>query len=145
MSNVQCTHRVNTVCTKPELLQKELLHLREALVKCKYPQWAINRVQTKFINNNWGKTMITTSKLTTTTQVQWADKNSFANNALHDHNRQSENTIGNNASQDHNNSTTNTEEATTTISKPKVGLCSGTIHKGIIRRASKTYMVSMAY
>ena len=34
------THRTKTVCTKPELLQKELSHLREALVKCKYPPWA---------------------------------------------------------------------------------------------------------
>ena len=31
------THRAKTVCTKPELLQKELQHLREAMVKCKYP------------------------------------------------------------------------------------------------------------
>ena len=30
-------HRTKTVCTKPELLQKELSQLREALVKCKYP------------------------------------------------------------------------------------------------------------
>ena len=41
------THRAKTVCTKPELLQKELSHLREALVKYKYPPWAINRVQSK--------------------------------------------------------------------------------------------------
>ena len=46
------THRAKTVCTKPELLQKELSHLREALIKCKYPPWAINRVQSKLINNN---------------------------------------------------------------------------------------------
>ena len=37
------THRAKTVCTKPELLQKELSHLRETLVKCKYPPWSINR------------------------------------------------------------------------------------------------------
>ena len=46
------THRAKTVCTRPELFQKELQHIREALVKCKYPHWAINRVQSKYINNN---------------------------------------------------------------------------------------------
>ena len=35
------THRANTVCTTPELLNEELEHLREALEKCKYPKWAI--------------------------------------------------------------------------------------------------------
>ena len=47
------THRAKIVCTKPELFQKELQHLREALVKCKYSHWAINRVQSKYINSNW--------------------------------------------------------------------------------------------
>ena len=41
------THRTKTVCTDPELLQKEQQHLRKALGKCNCPQ-AINRVQTKF-------------------------------------------------------------------------------------------------
>ena len=45
--------RAKTVCTTPELLNKELQHLREALVRCKYPRWAINKIQNKFINNNW--------------------------------------------------------------------------------------------
>ena len=44
------THRSKTVCTRPELFQKQLLHLKEALVKCKYPHWAINRKQRKYIN-----------------------------------------------------------------------------------------------
>ena len=43
-----------TVCTNPELLQKELKHLREAMGKCKYPTWAINKVQNKVLNNNQG-------------------------------------------------------------------------------------------
>ena len=30
------THRANTVCTTPDLLNEELEHLREALVRCKY-------------------------------------------------------------------------------------------------------------
>ena len=47
-------HRAKTVCTGPELLQRELQHHRKALVKCKYPQWAINRVQSKFLNQQLG-------------------------------------------------------------------------------------------
>ena len=47
------THRVNTVFTIPELLNEELEHLREAFVRCKYPRWAINKIQNKYINNNW--------------------------------------------------------------------------------------------
>ena len=46
------THRARTVCTGPELLQRELQHLRKALVKCKYPHLAINRVQSKLLNSN---------------------------------------------------------------------------------------------
>ena len=47
------THRAKTVCTDPELLQKELTHLQKALGKCHYATWAINRVQNKVLNNNW--------------------------------------------------------------------------------------------
>ena len=31
------THRAKTICTDPEFLQKELLHLRKALGRCNYP------------------------------------------------------------------------------------------------------------
>ena len=47
------THRAKTVCTDPELLQRELQHLRKALVRCKYPLWASNKVQSKVLNSNW--------------------------------------------------------------------------------------------
>ena len=30
------THRARTICTKPELLNQEILHLRKAMTKCKY-------------------------------------------------------------------------------------------------------------
>ena len=33
------THRANTVCTRPELFQRELQHLREALVKSNTHTW----------------------------------------------------------------------------------------------------------
>ena len=44
-----CTHRAKSVCTTPGLLDEELQHLREALVRCKYPSWAINKVQNKVL------------------------------------------------------------------------------------------------
>ena len=46
------THRAKVVCTSSELLNEELQHLRDALGKCKYPSWAINKVQNKIINGN---------------------------------------------------------------------------------------------
>ena len=46
------SHRVKTIFTNPELLKRELKHLREAMGKCKYPTWAINKVQNKVLNNN---------------------------------------------------------------------------------------------
>ena len=46
------THRAKVVWTDPELLQGEINHLRRALGKCKYPNWAINRVQHKVLSNN---------------------------------------------------------------------------------------------
>ena len=34
-----------TVCSNPELLQKEKQHLRKALTKCNYPKWALDKVE----------------------------------------------------------------------------------------------------
>ena len=39
------SHRTSTVCSNPELLQKEKEHLRKALTKCNYPKWALNKVE----------------------------------------------------------------------------------------------------
>ena len=39
------SHRASTVCSKPELLQKEKDHLRKALTKCSYPKWALDKVE----------------------------------------------------------------------------------------------------
>ena len=39
------SHRASTVCSNPELLQKEKEHLRKALTKCKYPKWALDKVE----------------------------------------------------------------------------------------------------
>ena len=40
-------HRANTISSTPELLQKEEKHLKKVLARCKYPDWAINRVKIK--------------------------------------------------------------------------------------------------
>ena len=40
-------HRANTICSKPQLLQKDEEHLNNAVRKCKYPTWALNRIQMK--------------------------------------------------------------------------------------------------
>ena len=39
------SHRASTVCSKPELLQKEKDYLRNALSKCNYPKWALGKVE----------------------------------------------------------------------------------------------------
>ena len=46
------THKTKAVCTTLELLNEELQQLREALVRCKYPRWAIHKIQNKVINGN---------------------------------------------------------------------------------------------
>ena len=39
------SHRDKTVCSNPELLHKEKTHLRNALTQCKYPKWALHKVE----------------------------------------------------------------------------------------------------
>ena len=39
------SHRAQTVCSNPELLCKEKAHLRNALTQCKYPKWALDKVE----------------------------------------------------------------------------------------------------
>ena len=38
-------HRAKTICSNQEMLLKEKQHLFQALKKCKYPTWALNRVK----------------------------------------------------------------------------------------------------
>ena len=33
------------MCSNPELLKQEKEHLREALTQCKYPKWALDKVE----------------------------------------------------------------------------------------------------
>ena len=39
------SHRGKTVCSKPELFQQEKDCLRKACSKCKYPKWALNKME----------------------------------------------------------------------------------------------------
>ena len=93
------THRAKTVCTRSELFQKELQQLREALVRCKYPNWAISRVQNKYINNNQEGNINHNNR-----------KDNIPNpNASMDQTQQSRDNT--NTSQDNHNPSTSTEEA----------------------------------
>ena len=40
-------HRAKTICSSPELLQQEEDHLKQALTRCQYPAWAVNKVKIK--------------------------------------------------------------------------------------------------
>ena len=40
-------HRATTVCSQPQSLQQEKDHLRKALIKGKYPKWALDKVEKK--------------------------------------------------------------------------------------------------
>ena len=50
------SHRAKTVCSRPELLQQEMDHLRKALTKCKYPKWALDKVE-KRLNKSTSETI----------------------------------------------------------------------------------------
>ena len=45
MVDCTLTHRTKTVCNKPELLQKEIDHLRKLLTHCRDPKWVLDRVE----------------------------------------------------------------------------------------------------
>ena len=50
-------HRAKTICSRPELLQHEEKHLKQALTRCKYSAWALNKVKmkTRTVANNTKK------------------------------------------------------------------------------------------
>ena len=39
------SHRAKTVCSNTELVKQEKEHLRKALTQCKYPKWALAKVE----------------------------------------------------------------------------------------------------
>ena len=54
--NNTLSHRAKTVCSRSELLQQEMDHLRKAFTKCKYPKWALDKVE-KRLNKSTSKTI----------------------------------------------------------------------------------------
>ena len=40
-------HRAKTICSDQQLLKEKEDHLTKALIKCKYPRWALNRMKIK--------------------------------------------------------------------------------------------------
>ena len=40
-------HRAQTICSNPQLLQKEQQNVESALKKCKYSTWALNKIKIK--------------------------------------------------------------------------------------------------
>ena len=58
-------HRAQVICSSPELLQQEEKHLHQALTRCNYPKWALNRAiirvkarKTRKQNNNTNDNVI---------------------------------------------------------------------------------------
>ena len=49
------SHRASTMCSNPELLQKEKEHLRNALTKCNYAKWALDKVEKRLNRQNHQK------------------------------------------------------------------------------------------
>ena len=69
------TYRGKTVCNKPELLQKKMDHVRKALSNCKYPRWAMNRLERGFSQltsegSNMANNQDTSGAEPTTTEVK---------------------------------------------------------------------------
>ena len=55
-------YRAETVCFNPQLLLEEEHHLFQALKRCKYPTWAINRVKMRSQNPNKNTTRRNTNQ-----------------------------------------------------------------------------------
>ena len=50
------SHRAQTVFSNPKLLKQEKEHLRKALTQCKYPKWALDKVE-KRLNRSSSETI----------------------------------------------------------------------------------------
>ena len=61
-------HRANTICSNTQLLHKEEQHLKNALKNCKYPTWALNRIQKKI--NNPGRKQVPTNRTSNNTKTK---------------------------------------------------------------------------
>ena len=56
-------HRAQTICSNAQLLQQEEDHLYRAITKCKYPAWALNRINIKTRNPGHNKNRSNKTKL----------------------------------------------------------------------------------
>ena len=56
-------HRAKTICSNPILLWKEEHHLKNTLKKCKYPIWALNRIQLKIKKQDRNQVPITRTNI----------------------------------------------------------------------------------
>ena len=63
-------HRAKTICSNLQLLKQEEDNLHRALVKCKYPAWALNRIKIKSRNPAWKKKSSNSKKNTRTDNIQ---------------------------------------------------------------------------
>ena len=48
-------HRAQVICSGPELLEQEEKHLHQALTRCNYPEWALNRAKIRVKANKMRK------------------------------------------------------------------------------------------
>ena len=62
------TYRAKTIFNKPEFLQKEMEHLKKALAHCKYPKWALGRVERRFTKPTSAVSNVVNNQGTTGTQ-----------------------------------------------------------------------------
>ena len=91
----------------------------EALVKCKYPTWAIKRVQNKLINKNWGDKTDDIHDGTNNTGATTTQNN--ASQTTLDQGMGPEDTPANRDIEEHNSNTDSTANTTTTITETKIG------------------------
>ena len=62
-------HRAQVICSSPELLQQEEKHLHQALTRCKYLEWALNRAKVRAkANRNRRQNNNTNNNVTSTNQ-----------------------------------------------------------------------------
>ena len=72
------TDRAKTVCSHPELLQKEMGHLSKALTNCNYPKWALDEVEKRLTRstrevNDGANSQGTAGAKSTTNEVKIKD------------------------------------------------------------------------
>ena len=62
-------HRARVVCKNQQTLKKEEAHIRQALLRCSYPPWVLNRLHTK-INHRFNPNQVQMADNTIATKMQ---------------------------------------------------------------------------